>query len=87
MKTARILACCFPFPPQDPPALMPEPSTAKCPVADMKLLEEHTRIPRDDEELLAAIRSFARWFYAPTVSEETLEPRSDMPPSLGRGNK
>lgn len=44
---------------------MPEPCSAKCPNYDARRLRQHSRIKLDDPELLAAIVSFAEWFYAP----------------------
>lgn len=44
---------------------MPEACSAKCPLADPELLRHHAEIGPRDRKLLAAIRSFAGWFYAP----------------------
>jgi hypothetical protein len=60
-----ILRCRFPFPPQDPPVVMPEACSAKCPHYDANVLAGHTTINEDDPDLLEALDSFLAWFYKP----------------------
>lgn len=60
---SRVLKCRYPFPAQDPPVTMPESCAGRCPNAEPRILWQHARIKRDDQELLAALWSFARWFY------------------------
>lgn len=59
----RILRCRFPFPPQDPPVVMPEACSARCPKYDAGSILLHASMPPDDPELLATLRSFADWLY------------------------
>ncbi len=58
-----IVRCRYPFPAQDPPVVMPEACSAKCPNADAKALARHAKIARGNKQLLEALWSFARWFY------------------------
>jgi hypothetical protein len=64
-RVQKVLTCRFPFPPQEPPIVMPESCSEKCPNYDADILGKHAEIRPDDRQLLAAIRSFAEWFYEP----------------------
>lgn len=49
---------------------MPEGCSGKCPLYDAGILAMHSTISPDDPELLAALRSFAQWFY---VKDQNLD--------------
>jgi hypothetical protein len=68
----RILLCTFPFPEQSPPLQISHPCV-QCPNADRAILDHHSKLPRDDAELQEAIRSFAKWFFDPSVTAEEME--------------
>jgi hypothetical protein len=59
----RIVRCSYPFPPQDPPVQAQEPCIS-CPNADREVLDLHSTISRDDQELREVIRSLTDWMIA-----------------------
>jgi hypothetical protein len=67
-----VLRCTFPFPAQSPPLQVSHPCV-QCPNADRAILDEHSKLPLDNAELQEAIRSFAKWFFDETATEEELE--------------
>ena len=60
-----ILHCRFPFPEQDPPLVLHESCSAKCPRYDAEVLTLRKGMESDDPELVVALRSFADWLYVP----------------------
>ena len=74
----RVLFCTFPFPAQSPPLQVSHPCVG-CPNADRAILDEHSKLQRDDAELQAAIRSFAKWFLAESEDpEEAIRYAADL---------
>lgn len=76
----RILTCTFPFSDQDPPVETSSPCV-ECPNAARAVLDQHSLIARDDEELLETIRSFAIWLMdagSETRIEEVVRYAADL---------
>lgn len=71
-EPSRVLTCTFPFPDQTPPVQVSHPCV-QCPNADRAILDLHAKIKRNDPELLAALRSFAAWFFAPEAEARVVE--------------